>query len=54
MKPHLWVVEMMERGKWAPTCGVGFSRADGRRVLWIWRDDNPNDTFRLTRYEPSR
>jgi hypothetical protein len=37
--------------KWYPTVGCGLNRDDGRHQLSIWRAKNPDDRFRLTRYE---
>lgn len=49
-RSYLWVVEMRERGAWLPTVGVQLCRSDARRELMEWRESNPGDVYRLTRY----
>ena len=50
-KAHVWVVEILCDGKWEPcsTCSTLKARAqdDARE----WRERNPDDRFRVTRYE---
>jgi len=49
---HLWVVEMLEPfGKWHQTTGAGINRENGRWKLREWRRRNPDDKFRLRKYE---
>ena len=49
----IWVVELwnVNRGRWEPTVGLGLSREDGRREIAEWREMNPEDRFRLVKYE---
>jgi hypothetical protein len=46
----LWVVEMFERGKWLPTVGTSLTKRAGQIELRQWRDDNPDDRYRLVKY----
>lgn len=48
-KRDLWVVEMSCDGRWEPTVGAS-NRDAGRQDLAEWREDNPDDSFRLRRY----
>lgn len=49
---HLWVIEMLsEVGVWESTLGVRLTRDDGKRELSLWRKLNPDDRFRLVKYE---
>lgn len=48
----VWIVEMLCESEWVPTVGVAMNRVDGREVLSYWREKNPRDRFRLTRYSP--
>lgn len=51
---HVWIVEMMHDNKtWHPTVGCRLSKADGRTELAAWKQRNPCDRFRLTRYAPN-
>jgi len=50
MGNYLWVVEMIERGKWKPTFGIGFTKREGIRKLQEYKLDNPDDNFRLSKY----
>lgn len=52
MRNRVWIVEMWndETDRWEPTVGVGFSRQMGRDELRQWREDNPDDDFRLRKY----
>ncbi len=51
---RLWVVEMLmdHNGKWEPTCGVAFTRDEGRAALRVWRYNNSDIPFRLRPYWP--
>lgn len=46
----VWMVEILERGRWWPTVGASLTRADGRQDLREWRQNNRSDTFRLVKY----
>ena len=50
MSEHVWVVEMWHDGRWNPTVAVSPSRSDGRIEMSGWKVCNPDDKFRLTRY----
>ena len=51
MTPYLWVVEMLiGTVEWKPTMGVAFTKKEARDVLKIWKSDNPDDKFRLSKY----
>jgi hypothetical protein len=47
---HLWVVEMWEKGQWRPTVGASLTRLEAHDDLADWRDQNPNDQFRIRKY----
>lgn len=47
----LWVIEILERGKWMPTVGAHLTRDSARSDLWEWRVGNPHDKFRIARYK---
>jgi len=50
-QPVLWVVEMLEGGRWLPTAGAQLSRKDARRLIECdWQVDNPDDKFRVVAY----
>lgn len=47
----LWIVEASwDKGPWHPTLGVALTRQDGRAELAGWKQHNPDDQFRLTKY----
>ena len=57
---RLWVVEMLNTdqarcragtSRWEPTVGVGLTREAGRIELERWREENPDELFRLRAYE---
>ena len=50
---RIWVIEMQydRRGLWHATVGVQLTRGDARRVKADWQERNPNDRFRLRRYQ---
>ena len=49
-KEHVWIVEMVDNGRWMPTVGCSLNRISGRKELKRWREMNPPDTFRLRKY----
>jgi len=56
MSNTVWVVEMWNAlyERWEPTVGTALTRDDGRQgELRRWGSRNPDDRFRLTRYEPA-
>ena len=56
MRRHVWVVEMKFKGisEWEPTVGCALTREDGRELRVEWKKRNPDDQFRLTKYEAVR
>lgn len=50
-EPHVYIVEMFWAGRWQPTVGCGIDREQGRRAVKHWRTTNPNDKFRLSKYQ---
>ncbi len=52
-KNYLWVVEMWVHA-WQPTVGVSLTKERGRSELKDWKQNNPNDKFRLHRYVSER
>jgi len=50
---YVWIVEIKEEDDdWAPTIGCALTKRDALHVElpdWKWR--NPNDKFRVRRYE---
>ncbi len=51
---NVWIVETKIAGKFSPTVGVGLSKADAKKQLIYWIASNPNDKFRLRKYEVSK
>lgn len=55
-RQRIWVVEMlndeyaMSPPRWEPTVGVGLSRDHARAECDRWREDNPDDKFRVREY----
>lgn len=49
---RLWVVEIWNNNtdQWETTVGVGLSRQAGRDEQQTWREQNPDDAFRLRPY----
>lgn len=48
---HVWVVEMLERGRWVATAGMARTRSHGRRHLDFAHDFNlKGHRFRLRKY----
>ena len=50
MTRRVWIVEIWERGRWAPTTGCHLDRADARLGCKYWHEDNPADRFRVREY----
>ena len=52
-KPRIRVVEMFnsEKNRWEPTVGVGLWASDSRAEVRTWREENPDDKFRVSIYE---
>lgn len=50
---HVWIVEVLwaTANTWQPTVGIAFRREEARLELWRWRKSNPDDKFRLRRYD---
>lgn len=51
-RPRIWVVEIWNdhTDRWETTVGVGLSRQAGRDEQQMWREQNPDDAFRLRPY----
>lgn len=47
---HIWVVEMLDDGRWFPTVGSGITREEARWEMAQWRERNPSDRFRVRKY----
>ena len=49
---YLWVVEMWnaEKEQWESTTDTTISRSEGREELAEWKQNNPDDKFRLVKY----
>jgi len=48
----LWVVEMLNHGKWEPTVGCALTRKEADSEWLEWKLDNPDDKFRIVKYVP--
>jgi hypothetical protein len=56
---NVWIVEVTwtdspssyRHKSWHPVAGVGLDREQGRKILADWKARNPNDRFRLRRYD---
>jgi hypothetical protein len=51
---RLWVVEMAVGKEWEPTTDASFRRYEAELRLVEWRERNPDDTFRVWKYEARR
>ena len=51
---YVWIVEMLDNGKWKPTIGVGLTKIHGQWQRREWRRRNPDDKFRLRKYATNR
>ncbi len=49
-RSHVWIVEMENDGLWEPTIGAALSRDNAGLVIADWREMNPDDSFRITKY----
>lgn len=48
---RLWVIEMLgDDDLWEPTVGCGITLDDARREVLRWRENNPDDKFRVKEY----
>jgi hypothetical protein len=50
-KNEIWIVEMLIDKVWKPTVGAGVFKNDGNRTLEEWKLNNPDDKFRLVKYQ---
>jgi hypothetical protein len=53
MKPYVWIVEMLIcdlPDKWSPTVEAALSRDEAKQKMKEWREQNPEDKFRVARY----
>ncbi len=49
--PHIWIVEMLDKGKWMPTVGCGLDKQGGiREMKYYWHHNCPDDQFRVRQY----
>ena len=46
-----WLVEMLVKDEWLPTTGCAINKASSELSLSIWRENMPEQTFRLGEYE---
>lgn len=51
---YVWVVEMLENGKWESCAGIGLNKSDAKIELDDFKQQNPDDKFRLTKYVPAK
>ena len=54
---HVWIVEVSwndGRGLWHPTVGIGLTQKDAYRERADWQRRNPDERFRVVRYERAR
>lgn len=50
-QPCVYLVEMRINDKWEPTVGATLTRNKAREELREWRNANPSDKFRVSKYE---
>lgn len=52
-QPRIWIVEMLntERERWEPTVGCALDRKDALKQKKEWKQNNPDDKFRIIDYE---
>ena len=53
-KKHVWVIELLdftypEKG-WSPCAACGIDRQQARLIQKQWKERNPDDRFRITKY----
>jgi len=48
---HVYVVEMYLCDRWEPCAGIGLDQPQAKKSLREWKDNNPDDKFRIARYE---
>ncbi len=54
-RPYIWIVEMWDWTQWVPTVGAGITRKDAERnIRQEWKPNNPDDRFRVRRYDRGR
>ena len=51
---YIWIVEMRVGKNWLPTTGAGLVRVDAAIIAEQWRENNPDDKFRVRKYEARR
>lgn len=48
---HIWVIEILQDGKWISTTGVAMTRREAQQVeIPWWREGNPDDKYRVRKY----
>ena len=51
---HVWIIEMLENGKWVPCAAAHLARFEATNDLHNWIMDNPHDRFRAVKYVSTR
>ena len=47
----IWVVEILEKGRWKPSVSIGLTRQDARRERdFYWKYNFPNTKTRIRKY----
>jgi len=52
-RPTVWVVEIWlnTRQRWAPCTAIALLKCEAKSVINAWSTLNPNDKFRIMKYE---
>ena len=50
-QPHVWVVEIWNRERWEPCSDCVMAHEFAGEALAKWRDRNPDDRFRVAKYQ---
>ena len=49
---HVWVIEMLVKGKWLPCSECAFTRKEAERIKKsYWQEDNPDNEYRVWKYQ---
>jgi hypothetical protein len=49
---HVWVVELLYKGKWGACVGIGLTKSNAIEVMQSeWSLQMPDDKFRVRKYE---
>jgi len=50
--PHIWIIEILDKGKWLPTIGCGLTKKDAEMFKRAeWERTCPDDKYRVEKYE---